>query len=138
MVAPADLRRAVPHRHAQLHARDHRALGPEPLDVAIQPVSGLAPRLIDDIGPTRDLAVTRPPAGLPSRPPVVVTRPDRDPKDKADRHPARHDQLGEILPRQIRGEGRGLPGRPTALRAAGPDRSAERGELLPAKQKRPA
>jgi hypothetical protein len=134
MVAPASLRRAVPHRHAQLHARDDRALGPEPPDVSVQPAPGLAARLIDDIGPPGDLAITRPPAGLPRGLPVVMARPDRDAEHDPDRHPARHDQLGEILPRQVRSEWRGLRARRTIPY---PDRGAERRELLPAEQKRP-
>ncbi len=162
MVASAGLRRAVPHAHPQLHARDHRAVGPEPLDVWSSLCPGVAARLIDDIGPPRDLAVTRPPAGLPSGLPVVMTRPDRDAEHEPDRYPARHDQLGEILPGQVRGERRGLlthltvprPERSTVPRhtgpspnlaphasqrrpPAGPDRSPERRELLPAEQKRP-
>ena len=115
MVASARLRRAVAHRHAQLHLRDHRALGPEPLNVAAQPVPRVAPRLIDDVGPAHDLAVTRPPARLPGGLPVVVAGPDRNAEHQPGRHPARHDQLGEILPRQVRGEGRRLPGRGDAL-----------------------
>jgi hypothetical protein len=35
MVASARLRRAVAHRHAQLHLRDHGTLGPKPLNVAV-------------------------------------------------------------------------------------------------------
>ncbi len=117
---------------------------------------------IDDIGPPRDLAVTRPSAGLASGLPVVMTRADRDAEDDPHRYPARHDQLGEILPGQVRGERRGLlthhrpapralhgsrhtgPSptisrhtRPNGVRPPGPDRGAERRELLPAEQKRP-
>jgi hypothetical protein len=138
VIAAAHLRRAVPHTHPQLHARDHRALGPKPPDVGFQPVPGVASCLIDDVGPADDLAITRPPAGLACGLPVVVTRPDRDAEHEPDRHPACHDQLGEILPGQVRAEGRELAARPTALRAACPDRRPQRHELLPAEQKRPA
>jgi hypothetical protein len=138
VIAAADLRRAVPDAHPQLHARDHRALGPKPLDVGFQPVPGVASCLIDDVGPTDDLAITRPAAGLACGLPVVVTRPDRDAEHEPDRYPASHDQLGEILPGQVRREGRELGTRRTDVRAACPDRRPQRHELLPAEQKRPA
>jgi hypothetical protein len=138
VIAAADLGRAVPDAHPQRHARDHRALAAKPLDVGFQPVPGVASCSIDDVGPPDDLAITRPPAGLASGLPVVVTRLDRDAEHEPDRHPARHDQLGEILPGQVRGEGRELGTRPTALRAVCPDRRPQRHELLPPEQKRPA
>jgi hypothetical protein len=132
VIAPSDLGRAVPHAHPQLHARDHRAFGPDSVDVGFQLTPGVAPGSIDDVGPAGDLAVTRPSAGLPGGLPVVVARADRDAKHKPGRHPPRHDQLGEILPGQVRGKGQHRE-----LRPARPDRSPERSELLPSEEKRP-
>ena len=125
--------RAVPLAYSHLHGGDDHSLAAEPPDLAIQLVPGVVPRLPDQLGPAGDLGVTRPPASLAGSRAVIVPRPDRDAQDKPCRYPARDDQLGEILPGQVRGKGHRRPVR-GARRA---DRGADGRELQPAEGKFP-
>src|SRR6204780_182872 len=133
VVAAAHSDRAVPLADLQRHAGDHHTLGAEALDVAFQLEPGVPPRLHDQFGPAGDLCVDRPPAGLADRGPVVVPGADRDAQREPRRDPARHDQLGEILPGQIRGERLAPPVRGTRRAYRG----ADGGEFQPAQRKRP-
>src|SRR5208283_3377075 len=133
VVAAAGRYRAVPLAHPHLHRGDHHALGAEPFDVTFQLAPGVLPRLADQFGPAGDLGVARAPARLAGGLAVIVPRPDRDAEHEPRRHPARHNQLGEILPRHLTGEGRRWPVRGT--RRA--DRGADGRELRPAEGERP-
>jgi hypothetical protein len=133
VVVAAHRDRAVPLADPQLHGGDHYALRAEPPDLAFQLAPGFVPRLADELGPARDFGVARPPADLTGRGPVIVPGPDRDAQREACRHPARHDQLGEILPAQITGER--LP--PPECGPWRTHRGAEGGELHAAERERP-
>jgi hypothetical protein len=66
--------------------------------------SGIAPDVVYEFGITEHFGVAGAPPGLMARQPVVVPDPHRDAEHQASRHPARQDQLGEVLAGQVGGE----------------------------------
>src|SRR5579875_4189667 len=128
VVAAARGYRTVPRAYPHPHVGEHHAIGAEPLDLAFQPTPGVVPGPVDQFRPAGDLGVAHPPSSLAGGRPVIVPGTDRDAERESHRDPARRDQLGEILPGYIAGEGCSLPGRDT--RRA--HRGAYRRELQPA------
>ena len=112
----------------QAHVPDHggRALA-VPGGVGGEPAAGTGPGLGGEVGVALDLLVGPVPAAeLGPGPPVVVPDGHRDAEQQRRRHPARGDQLPELLSGQVRGERV-----PRADVAVGPHGRADRPELQP-------
>src|SRR5579875_4050438 len=126
VVAPALLERAFPLAHPHVHVVDHDAFGTQPPHVPLRLDPRVVPGVVDELGVPDHLGVACAPPRLPDRQPVVVPRRHRDAEDEAGRRPALHDQLGEVLARQVGGER--LPQARAARRA---HRGADGLELQP-------
>ncbi len=118
-------RRAPALPDLQAHVGDDDTLGAQSLNVQVKLTSSIVPDVVDEFGITEHLGVASAPPGLTTRQPVVVPDPHRDAEHQADGHPARRDQLGEILAGQVAGE---RPPKPS--RARRPHRGADGPELL--------
>src|SRR5579875_4198521 len=112
VVTPALLERAFPLAHPQVHVVDHDAFGTQPPHVPLHLDPCVVPALVDEFGIPDHFGVACAPPRLPDRQPVIVPRCHRYAENEAGRHPALHDQLGEVLARQVGGEG------PSQARAA--------------------
>src|SRR5215472_9488442 len=129
MVFAALLHGAFVLADAHLHVLQHHAVGTVPDDVPLELMPGVVPGRIHQVGETRHFRVTCTPAALAHRDPVVVPGADRDAENQTGRHPARQDQLGEVLSGEVRRERLPQP------HAAGrPDRSADGPELQAARR----
>jgi ABC-type multidrug transport system fused ATPase/permease subunit len=104
VVTPPLLNRAFALPYPHLHIGNHHALRADPLHVRLQLPAGIVTHIVDQLGIAHHLGVSRTPPGLPDGQPVIVPGSDRDAEHQPGRHPALHDQLGEVLPGQVGGE----------------------------------
>ena len=111
-------RRTLPVMHPQVNGGYHDALRTYPGHVGGELHPGIMPGHVDQLGVAVHLGVRGISGGRSGDLPVIVPGPDRDPQRYADRHPARVDELGEVLAGQIgaervrRGRARPRPARP--------------------------
>src|SRR5579871_589370 len=104
VVTPAFGGRAVTFPYPGGHRGHDHPVRAQPGHVLLQLLTCVVAGVGHHLGVTLDLGVPRPPAGLGDGEPVVVAGPDRDAENQPGRHPAVHEQLGEILAGQVGGE----------------------------------
>jgi hypothetical protein len=98
--------------HSQVNRRHYDTVRAYPGDVDGELHPGVMPGHVDQFGVAVNLRVPRTPGGRAVGLLVIVPGPDRDSEHHASWHPARADELGEILAGQFGTDGCGGAGAP--------------------------